>query len=365
MSEGKLLIGKESVSDAQLDDIIQLEEEEEDDNQRHLHTTQILADLRNAELGYALLHVGGTNNDFGLGPQMVRQRYNCRPVNKQIITKIQNSHKSSALLNHFPENSIYIGIKKTHLIEGSLQPLKAGPYNNFIRWTDEARDPSSQMVLFNGNHRWTYIGELCEQEFFDYDKAVKAAANWKHPRDKSEALEVWREKKSILEHKAVWLARFFDIDALEAAANLSLLLHELTTNLSLPAKDNTDTDKLKNVLRLGRGGASAQTTQLIRDALKQWKESKDSSSSRTAWAVSDHHLFAFLEDLYAHPAFENAGLINISLMYTNWGPYLTWTNVGSPGILGLSIHLSHHAGSMGQIPFKGLQPFPSKLHKGA
>ncbi|KAG2357757.1 hypothetical protein BDR07DRAFT_1379903 [Suillus spraguei] len=207
-------------------------QEEEDDNQCHLHTTQILADLQNAELGYgyALLYVRGTNKNFGLGPEMVQQHYNCQPVNKQIINKIQNSHKSTALLNHFPENAIYIGIKKDHVIKESLKSPRAGPYDNFVRWTDDARSPG---------FRW-----------FSSMATIGGGG-----------------------------------DTLEAVTNSSLLLHELTTNLSLPAKDDMDTDKLKNVLCLRHGGTSQKTTQLIKDAMKQWTESKDSSSSHTEWAT--------------------------------------------------------------------------------
>ncbi|KAG2363794.1 hypothetical protein BDR07DRAFT_1568407 [Suillus spraguei] len=324
MSEGELPTRNESPMDSNHTRMLTRCQEEEDENQRHLHTTQILADLRKAELGYALLHVGDTPNDFGLGPNMVRQRYNCRPINKQVISRIRHSHNSTALLNRFPENAMFIGIKKNYAIKESLSSLRAGPYNNFIKWTEDARSQGAQMVLFNGNHRWTYIGELCEQEFYDYMEAMKEIVNWKNPRDKNGAIEIKKKNRVILEEKAVWLARFFDIDALEAASNSALLLHELTTNLSLPAKDDTDTDKLKNVLRLGRGGTSEKSSQLVKDALKQWIESKDSSSSRTAWAVSDYHLFNFLQDLYAHPAFENSALINISLMYSNWAPNLTW-----------------------------------------
>jgi hypothetical protein len=74
-----------------------------------------LADLVKAELGYALLHIGSTNNDFGAGPKMIQQRYNCQLINKQILMQIKNSHDST-LLNHFKQNAILIGIQKQHII---------------------------------------------------------------------------------------------------------------------------------------------------------------------------------------------------------------------------------------------------------
>jgi hypothetical protein len=89
-------------------------------------------------------------------------------------------------------------------------------------------------------------------------------------------------------------------DALEAASNSTLLLHELTTNHSLPSKDDTDTNKLKNVLRLGRGEGSEMADELIADAIEKWEKSKDSTSTRAAWAVSNKPLFNFLKDIYAH-----------------------------------------------------------------
>ncbi|KIK32944.1 hypothetical protein CY34DRAFT_100512, partial [Suillus luteus UH-Slu-Lm8-n1] len=254
---------------------------------------------------------------------MIRQKYNCRPINKQTITQIRNSHNATALLNRFGGNAMFIGIRKNCVIRNSLEPLKDGEYTNFIKWTKDARAPGAQMVLFNGNHRWTYMQELYEQEFHDYEKALKEFKTVQRGPERQQAETVMTEKKNLLDQNSIWLARFFDLDALEAAGNSSLLLHELTMNQALPSKDDTDTDKLKNVLRLGRGEGSEMAEELIADAIERWEKYKSSTNTRTAWAVSNKPLFNFLRDIYAHPCFESSPLINISLLYSNWNPYMT------------------------------------------
>jgi hypothetical protein len=62
-------------------------------------------------------------------------------------------------------------------------------------------------------------------------------------------------------------------DALQQASNSSLLLYE---------KDDSDTDKLKNILYFGYGEASEKSEQLVADAMDQWMKSGDTSSSHTA-----------------------------------------------------------------------------------
>jgi hypothetical protein len=181
------------------------------EGQRHLHTTQVLADVQAAELGYALMHVGGTNNDFGWGPTMVRQVYNCRPINRQVITKIKRSHESSALLNRFEQNAIFIGVKKDYIIQSSLRPSQAGQYDNYVKWTKKAQAVGAEMCMYNGNHRWTYMDELYGQQFFNYHQAVKTTGNYKEPRQLAEAQETVDAMRKILDPGAVWLIRFFDI----------------------------------------------------------------------------------------------------------------------------------------------------------
>ncbi|KAG2340215.1 hypothetical protein BDR05DRAFT_1002787 [Suillus weaverae] len=253
---------------------------------------------------------------------MVQQKYNCQPINKQTVTQIRNSHKSTALLNHYGENAMYIGVQKQDLLGTSLQPLKDGPYNNFVEWTRTARSAGAEMVLFNGNHRWTYMEQLYKQKFHNYWQVKKDVKNLVPGHDQDQAIDVMNEKRDILDKHSVWLAWFFDINALEEARNSSLLLHELMMNQSLPSRDDTDMDKLKNVLWLGHGKESEMADVLIADAVEKWEESKDSTSSCTAWAVSNKQLFNFLKDIYAHLCFESSPLINISLLYSNWNPYM-------------------------------------------
>ncbi|KAG2082357.1 hypothetical protein BD769DRAFT_1646849 [Suillus cothurnatus] len=59
----------------------------------------------------------------------------------------------------------------------------------------------------------------------------------------------------------------------DQGSNSSLLLYE---------KDDSDTDKLKNILHFGYGEASEKSEQLIADAMDQWMKLGNTSSSHTA-----------------------------------------------------------------------------------
>ncbi|KAG2104991.1 hypothetical protein BD769DRAFT_1393368 [Suillus cothurnatus] len=103
--------------------------------------------------------------------------------------------------------------------------------------------------------------------------ALKVVGNWKEPHQLKEAKKTIAEMRNILDPGAVWLICLCDIDALQQASNSSLLLYE---------KDDSDTDKLKNILYFGYGEASEKSEQLIADAMDQWMKLGNTSSSHTA-----------------------------------------------------------------------------------
>ncbi|KAG1778122.1 hypothetical protein EV702DRAFT_1044812 [Suillus placidus] len=165
-------------------------------------------------------------------------------------------------------------------LKGQLIKAQAEATPSNAKWMKDTRYPTADMVLFNGNHRWTHMEELYEQEFHDYYQGMKDPKNFMPEHKQNEAMDLMK--------------------ALQAATNSSLLLHELTVNQSLSSRDDTDTDKLKNDLWLGRGKGSDIADELITDVVEKWEKSKDSTSSNTAWVVSNKQLFNFLQDIYAH-----------------------------------------------------------------
>jgi len=112
---------------------------------------------------------------------------------------------------------------------------------------------------------------------------------------------------------------YFQSEAIESAPNRDLLLYELTTNTSLPSKNDTDSERFKNFLRLQRGKSSTDNTQFKESLVEMWTKSKESNSIRCAWTVNHPHVLSFMMDLYSIEEFERSDLITITMLYQNWG----------------------------------------------
>lgn len=314
-----------------------LQQKKEREKNPQLRTDQVQQKLAEATLGLALMHVGGTKNDMSMGPELMKQVYNSRLINSQTMTRIDNYDKSAGLMNHYAAYAISVGVKKEH-IKGGLQGHKNSAYSNFVQWSDAARTPGAQMVLFNGNHRVMHIANKYQQEFHNYFTGLEALKGAKEPIDKTTTEAQVKKAKTVLMHEAVWLVTFVDLgkhifwsayvcansdhtDVIMKATNSTLLLHELSKNAMLPCKDDTDTEKLKNALRVRRNRTNstpAHDTFLI-DVVAEWVRTRNSTNVRTAWVVKNFPVFHFLEDLYACETFENSKMITVSLLYANWG----------------------------------------------
>jgi len=164
-----------------------------------------------AELGYGLMCVGGTKNDLGRGPELICQVYNPRPINPQILKKIENNKQSHGLLNRHESNAISVGIKKT-FIKGGLQGRKSEAFCNRVQWASNANASGNTMMLFNGNHRCTHIAESYEQEFYSWNIATTDAKRRNiSAREKNDAQVIIKNTQNILDQHAIWLVKFYDI----------------------------------------------------------------------------------------------------------------------------------------------------------
>jgi len=302
-----------------------------------------MKELSGYSLGYGLMTVGGTVNDLGEGPTMMKRVFNSRPINPGTISKIKQNVASHGLLSHFPANAISIGVKKEY-IQGGLETAKMDePINKHVVWSNAAKEQEATMTLLNGNHRATFIEQKFAQEFFNYHKARTLARDASlTPREKAETLEQVEVIGNFLRNNACWLAQFFDMgeassqlvyayanemsrsDAIEASPQRKLLLHEITSNIILPAKEDTDTDKVHSLVRLLKADMSSkERKKLISSCVAQWMEIRGGSGARPAWAVTYGRLFEFLADLYRIEEFEVSKNLTISSLYANWNPFLT------------------------------------------
>jgi len=165
--------------------------------------------------------VGGTKNDLGRGPELIRQIYNPRALNAAILNKIKKNHLSHGLLNRQAENAIYIGVNKEY-IKGGLLGYKAGAYSNIVEWTRAATEKGATMMLYNGNHRCSHISKVFEQEFYSWHTGnAEMKKKDLTPREMADLKTSTETVHERLVKGAVWLVKFFD----QSEFNLNILAY--------------------------------------------------------------------------------------------------------------------------------------------
>lgn len=121
--------------------------------------------------------------------------------------------------------------------------------------------------------------------------------------------------------------------------NSSLLFHTLSTNHSCSAKEDTDTDKLKNLFCLIKDKPKVEQAALQAMITSQWKRSKDKSSTWPATLIYHSGLVATLTRAFAFDIFENSSLFSVLFFYQNLYSNL---NGVSPVKLNWIDHISEH-----------------------
>ncbi|KAG1762155.1 hypothetical protein EDD22DRAFT_778772, partial [Suillus occidentalis] len=232
---------------------------------RQAQTEKILKQLDAANLGSGLLVVGNTKNDLGRGPVMIKQTFNPREINKGTISKMSHNRAAHGLLNHFVGNAITIMVDPKY-IKGGLQGFKSDAYNNHVEWADAAKEDNAEMMLLNGNHRVTLMADTFEDEFYI------------------------------------------------SASNSKELLHELSANAALPSKDDSETERLRNYIRIRRDAQTEEERQQLKvKVLGQWTLENSTGCIRPAWVANHTRLFSFIVDLFSVEELEKTKHMSIYL----------------------------------------------------
>lgn len=112
-----------------------------------------------ASLGYAMMDVM-SDDDLGRGPKMIAQTINVRGINESYLKEFRSQVRSQGLHNKDVQNAILIGVNAKDIKLSSLQPMKAGHYTNVVEWSHKIKREKAQMLLYNGNHRRTYMRSM-------------------------------------------------------------------------------------------------------------------------------------------------------------------------------------------------------------
>ncbi|KAG6330516.1 hypothetical protein ID866_8573, partial [Astraeus odoratus] len=130
---------------------------------------QIKSLIERATLGYALMMVMD-DNEMGRGPAMIRQQVNLRNVDTTFMKTFVEGIHQQGLQNKYLGNAIDLGVHQRDIDLGSLREANTLVYSNHVKWNACAK--VSDSVLYNGNHRITYM-----REYSDYRRAYQQYLN--------------------------------------------------------------------------------------------------------------------------------------------------------------------------------------------
>ncbi|KAG6369277.1 hypothetical protein JVT61DRAFT_15524 [Boletus reticuloceps] len=172
---------------------------------------RIDSEIRGATLGYALMTVMD-EDDMGREPKMERQMVNLCNIDDSFMRSFIKGVEENGLRNKIVENALDVGIVKVDVNLDSLQPMKTGLYTNRVKWQEEATESTS--VLYNGNHRFTYMRYQsgARKVYMQREKAKEELRKNPPSGDMISGLKtVIADAETAIIRDGVWLVRFLDL----------------------------------------------------------------------------------------------------------------------------------------------------------
>ncbi|KAG2737054.1 hypothetical protein P692DRAFT_201813132, partial [Suillus brevipes Sb2] len=170
---------------------------------------QIQEELVKASLGYAMMDVM-SDDDLGRGPTMTCQTINIREINRKFLKQFSTQVKGQGLANKEVANAIVVGVKPRLIEKSSLAVMKPGHYTNVVKWTPAARNDGAEMVLYNGNHRRTYM-RTSSNVVIPYHQYLLAKKDLAAPQDEQTKTALGSALKTtsdLVETHGKWLVHF-------------------------------------------------------------------------------------------------------------------------------------------------------------
>jgi hypothetical protein len=161
-------------------------------------------------MGFATMTVMDLN-DGGRGPNLEIMISNPRPIDEAFLATFAENTKDAGLHNLVSDNALVIGVKREYIQAASLQPIKLGVFENRVQWTEDARKEGASMLLFNGNHRRTYMLRMgpAVQAFQLFKKAEADLAD-APPNQQSACKAVKTKAWAEVEASGRWLVKWID-----------------------------------------------------------------------------------------------------------------------------------------------------------
>ncbi|KAG2355124.1 hypothetical protein BDR07DRAFT_1613853 [Suillus spraguei] len=202
---------------------------------------QISIQITKASMGYALMDVM-TDNDFGRGPQVVVQYINPREINSTFLRLFGADVERHGLQNKDIKNAITVGVCKNHIQAESLQGMKQGDYTNVVKWTSDAKKEGAKMLLYNRNHRRTYMRTL-SKVIAPYHQYLHAKRELEESQSDGmrTSFEAAKEGAFDIVEASGWFILLLKANKIEKSTLHTLLEHNLASNdLLIQLADNED-----------------------------------------------------------------------------------------------------------------------------
>jgi len=174
---------------------------------------EIEASIKDATMGYALMNVMD-DCDWQRGPKTIAQEINIRTIDNAYLKVFAANTKKQGLRNHTSEHAIIIGVHRSFIDHTSLRPIQLDAYDNHVQWTDKGKADDATMLLYNGNHRRSYMRDHSNvvkpyRQFLKGQMVLKSN-NTTEQVKAATAVALEEAKKQIVEN-GCWLVRFLDI----------------------------------------------------------------------------------------------------------------------------------------------------------
>ncbi|KAI6096773.1 hypothetical protein F5141DRAFT_1220559 [Pisolithus sp. B1] len=286
--------------------------------------------VNQATLGYALMTVMD-DNDLGTGPMMQRQQINLRGIDKAFMADFLKGMEVHGLQNRFLEHALDLAVHKADIDISSLQPAHSTEYTNSVKWQENANSSSS--ILYNGNHRFTYMREHSPYRkiYLQRKKALEDITQVTSGHMHEAYREAIRESEKQIRAGGVWLVRFLDLDFIQSHEDRALVESHMASNSVLPVHQDSEHDSLQLIMKILLDTSSPEAREkFIQQALKSIRSMNTSSLGKI---LRDRTLFNSVFNLFQFNHFCSRDNTGTGLSIQN---IITWY----PTVGGAMIYIS-------------------------
>ncbi|KAI5986056.1 hypothetical protein EDC04DRAFT_2999858 [Pisolithus marmoratus] len=222
--------------------------------------------VNKATLGYALMTVMD-DNDLGTGPTIQHHQVNIWPIDPAFLEEFAKGVSEHGLHNTWQEHAMDVGVHRRDIDMASLEPAKDTPYSNRVRWQAGAKD--STAILYNGNHRFTYMCEKLAHSvpYLQYLKAKDELCTASSGQMYDAFMEAMQVAWKVVRDGSIWLIRFFDLDFIDGHKDRALIESHLAANAILPVHQDRS-----NILKVS-------SKKLLVQQLPSWEEFSETECS--------------------------------------------------------------------------------------